>query len=43
MNFIFDLNFAFNPYTLTAANGYKTRPFDRVLSEVRSFVEICKA
>jgi 3-deoxy-7-phosphoheptulonate synthase len=29
--------------TLTAANGYKTRPFDRILSEVRSFVEICKA
>ncbi|MDB5442362.1 MAG: dhs, partial [Phenylobacterium sp.] len=29
--------------TLTANNGYKTRPFDRILSEVRSFVEICKA
>ncbi len=29
--------------TLTAANGYKTRPFDRILSEVKSFVEICKA
>ncbi|MFC3077586.1 class II 3-deoxy-7-phosphoheptulonate synthase [Phenylobacterium terrae] len=29
--------------TLTAANGYKTRPFDRILSEVRSFVEIAKA
>jgi 3-deoxy-7-phosphoheptulonate synthase len=29
--------------TLTAANGYKTRPFDRILSEVRSFVELCKA
>jgi 3-deoxy-7-phosphoheptulonate synthase len=28
--------------TLTAANGYKTRPFDRILSEVKSFVEICK-
>jgi len=29
--------------TLTAANGYKTRPFDRILSEVKSFVEICQA
>jgi 3-deoxy-7-phosphoheptulonate synthase len=29
--------------TLTATNGYKTRPFDRILSEVKSFVEICKA
>jgi 3-deoxy-7-phosphoheptulonate synthase len=29
--------------TLTAANGYKTRPFDRILSEVKSFVEICMA
>ncbi|HEY8617340.1 class II 3-deoxy-7-phosphoheptulonate synthase [Phenylobacterium sp.] len=29
--------------TLTAANGYKTRPFDRILSEVKSFVEICKS
>lgn len=29
--------------TLTAANGYKTRPFDRILSEVKSFIEICKA
>jgi len=29
--------------TLTASNGYKTRPFDRVLSEVKSFVEICRA
>jgi 3-deoxy-7-phosphoheptulonate synthase len=29
--------------TLTAANGYKTRPFDRILSEVKSFVEIAKA
>jgi 3-deoxy-7-phosphoheptulonate synthase len=29
--------------TLTAANGYKTRPFGRILSEVRSFVDICKA
>jgi 3-deoxy-7-phosphoheptulonate synthase len=26
--------------TLTAANGYKTRPFDRILSEVKSFIEI---
>jgi 3-deoxy-7-phosphoheptulonate synthase len=29
--------------TLTANNGYKTRPFDRILSEVKSFVEVCKA
>ena len=29
--------------TLTAANGYKTRPFDRILSEVRSFVQIAEA
>jgi 3-deoxy-7-phosphoheptulonate synthase len=26
--------------TLKAANGYKTRPFDRVLSEVKTFVEV---
>ena len=29
--------------TLTANNGYKTRSFDRILSEVKSFIEICKA
>ena len=29
--------------TLTAASGYKTRPFDRILSEVRSFNDTCKA
>ena len=29
--------------TLTAANGYKTRPFDRILSEVKSFIEIAGA
>src|SRR3569833_2866749 len=29
--------------TLTASNGYKTRPFDRILSEVRSFVYVAKA
>ncbi|WP_293678691.1 class II 3-deoxy-7-phosphoheptulonate synthase [uncultured Phenylobacterium sp.] len=29
--------------TLTANNGYKTRPFDRILSEVKSFVEVCVA
>lgn len=29
--------------TLTATNGYKTRPFDRILSEVKSFVEIAKS
>ncbi|WP_296595545.1 class II 3-deoxy-7-phosphoheptulonate synthase [Phenylobacterium sp.] len=28
--------------TLTATNGYKTRPFDRILSEVKSFVDVCK-
>ncbi len=26
--------------TLKAANGYKTRPFDRILSEVKSFLEV---
>jgi 3-deoxy-7-phosphoheptulonate synthase len=29
--------------TLTANNGYKTRPFDRILSEVKSFLEACRA
>ncbi len=29
--------------TLKAANGYKTRPFDRILSEVRSFIEVAGA
>ncbi len=29
--------------TLTATNGYKTRPFDRILSEVKAFVDICIA
>ena len=29
--------------TLSAANGYKTRPFGHILSEVNSFVDICKA
>jgi len=29
--------------TLKAANGYKTRPFERILSEVRTFVEIAQA
>ena len=29
--------------TLKAANGYKTRPFDRILKEVRAFVEISRA
>jgi 3-deoxy-7-phosphoheptulonate synthase len=29
--------------TLKAANGYKTRPFDRILSEVKSFIEIARA
>ena len=26
--------------TLKAANGYKTRPFDRILSEVKGFIDI---
>jgi 3-deoxy-7-phosphoheptulonate synthase len=26
--------------TVKAANGYKTRPFDRVLAEVRGFFEV---
>ena len=29
--------------TLKAANGYKTRPFDRILGEVRSFVDIARS
>jgi 3-deoxy-7-phosphoheptulonate synthase len=29
--------------TLTANTGYKTRPFDRILSEVKSFIDLCKA
>ena len=29
--------------TLKAANGYKTRPFDRILSEVKSFIDIAHA
>jgi len=29
--------------TLTANNGYKTRPFDRILAEVKSFIEIAEA
>jgi 3-deoxy-7-phosphoheptulonate synthase len=29
--------------TLKASTGYKTRPFDRILSEVKSFVEIANA
>jgi 3-deoxy-7-phosphoheptulonate synthase len=29
--------------TLKAANGYKTRPFDRILAEVRAFSEIAAA
>ncbi len=29
--------------TLKAANGYKTRPFDRILTEVKRFVEIAGA
>ncbi len=29
--------------TLKAANGYKTRPFERILSEVRQFIAACTA
>jgi 3-deoxy-7-phosphoheptulonate synthase len=29
--------------TLKAATGYKTRPFDRILAEVKSFIEIATA
>ncbi|HWD66519.1 MAG TPA: 3-deoxy-7-phosphoheptulonate synthase class II [Caulobacteraceae bacterium] len=29
--------------TFKAANGYKTRPFERILSEVRNFIEIAQA
>jgi 3-deoxy-7-phosphoheptulonate synthase len=29
--------------TLKAANGYKTRPFDRILAEVRAFFAVHKA
>ena len=29
--------------TLKANNGYKTRPFDRILSEVRTFIEVAQA
>jgi 3-deoxy-7-phosphoheptulonate synthase len=29
--------------TLKAANGFKTRPFDRVMTEVRAFIEIARA
>jgi 3-deoxy-7-phosphoheptulonate synthase len=28
---------------IKAANGYKTRPFERVLSEVRSFIDVAQA
>uniref|UniRef100_UPI001CCC4AFE class II 3-deoxy-7-phosphoheptulonate synthase n=1 Tax=Hyalangium versicolor TaxID=2861190 RepID=UPI001CCC4AFE len=29
--------------TLKASNGYKTRPFDRILSEVKTFMEVASA
>jgi 3-deoxy-7-phosphoheptulonate synthase len=29
--------------TLKASTGYKTRPFDRILSEVKTFVEVAQA
>ena len=30
-------------YTLKAGTGYKTRPFDRILGEVRTFIEVAEA
>jgi 3-deoxy-7-phosphoheptulonate synthase len=29
--------------TLKAASGYKTRPFDRILQEVKGFVDVAEA
>jgi 3-deoxy-7-phosphoheptulonate synthase len=29
--------------TLKAGNGYKTRPFERILSEVRGFIDVAEA
>jgi 3-deoxy-7-phosphoheptulonate synthase len=29
--------------TLKAGNGYKTRPFDRILAEVKTFIEVAEA
>jgi 3-deoxy-7-phosphoheptulonate synthase len=29
--------------TITAASGYKTRPFDQILKEVRAFFQVCAA
>ena len=29
--------------TLKAGNGYKTRPFERIMSEVRSFIDVAEA
>jgi len=29
--------------TLKAANGYKTRPFERILKEVKGFIEVARA
>src|SRR5690606_24194672 len=29
--------------TLKAGNGYKTRPFDRVMGEVRTFIDVAEA
>ena len=28
--------------TLKASNGYKTRPFDRILGEVKGFIEVAE-
>ncbi|HAJ02028.1 MAG TPA: 3-deoxy-7-phosphoheptulonate synthase class II, partial [Brevundimonas sp.] len=29
--------------TLKAGNGYKTRPFERILSEVRTFIDVAES
>jgi 3-deoxy-7-phosphoheptulonate synthase len=29
--------------TVKSSTGYKTRPFDRILTEVRSFIDVCRA
>ena len=29
--------------TIKATSGYKTRPFDAILSEVRTFIDVCRA
>jgi 3-deoxy-7-phosphoheptulonate synthase len=29
--------------TIKSASGYKTRPFDRILAEMRGFFDVCRA